>query len=217
LRWGGRARPDSGRRVPHHAGHDARPGAGADPENAPVHPYHDRRRWAQLKEFEARTRESSAVKVVVSMSHNDAGRDFIGSTTCPTGKDRPRPDPGAQYPYRCAQLRDGSRRRRRLSCLEAGIWRRSATASPTPPPKTLPPSVTRLRSVCWSWALEQRLPVFRHLPGNPGAHVFFGGGLIQDIPHSFTVRSPHDGEATHPVDHRRSGASSAWPSTASCT
>jgi putative glutamine amidotransferase len=48
-------------------------------------------------------------------------------------------------------------------------------------------------------AVERRLPVFGICRGIQVLNVFFGGGLIQDIPAQLHSPIPHDGEATHPV------------------
>jgi putative glutamine amidotransferase len=48
-------------------------------------------------------------------------------------------------------------------------------------------------------AVERRLPVFGICRGIQVLNVFFGGGLIQDIPAQLHSPINHDGEGTHPV------------------
>lgn len=54
-------------------------------------------------------------------------------------------------------------------------------------------------SILLQVAVEQRLPVFCICRGMQMLNVFFGGGLVQDIPAQCPAAIPHKGPAVHPV------------------
>jgi putative glutamine amidotransferase len=139
------------------------------------------------------------MRVAVSMSHNPAGRDFIGQYYVPYLEKLGLvpilvPNTLADlHTYVTAVGAEG------IVLSGGGDLAPERYGQPNTASEEISPARDETEYRLLALAVERRLPVFGICRGIQVLNVFFGGGLIQDIPAQLHSPISHDGEATHPV------------------
>jgi putative glutamine amidotransferase len=139
------------------------------------------------------------MRVAVSMSHNPAGRDFIGQYYVPYLEKLGLvpilvPNTLADlHTYVTAVGAEG------IVLSGGGDLAPERYGQPNTASEEISPARDETEYRLLELAVERRLPVFGICRGIQVLNVFFGGGLIQDIPAQLHSPISHDGEATHPV------------------
>jgi putative glutamine amidotransferase len=139
------------------------------------------------------------MRVAVSMSHNPAGRDFIGQYYVPYLEKLGLvpilvPNTLADlHTYVTAVGAEG------IVLSGGGDLAPERYGQPNTASEDIAPARDETEYRLLELAVERRLPVFGICRGIQVLNVFFGGGLIQDIPAQLHSPISHDGEATHPV------------------
>ena len=139
------------------------------------------------------------MRVAVSMSHNDAGRDFIGQHYVSYLEKlglAPILVPNTLADVHTYVTAVGAEA---IVLSGGGDIAPERYGQPNTASEDIAPARDETEYRLLELAVERRLPVFGICRGIQVLNVFFGGGLIQDIPAQLHSPITHDGEATHPV------------------
>jgi putative glutamine amidotransferase len=139
------------------------------------------------------------MRVAVSMSHSDAGRDFIGQHYVSYLEKlglTPILVPNSLADVHSFVTAVGAEA---IVLSGGGDIAPERYGQPNTASEDIAPARDETEVRLLELAVERRLPVFGICRGIQVLNVFFGGGLVQDIPTQLHSPITHDGEATHPV------------------